>query len=54
MTPLLKRLLDQLAARGLSIQAGAERLTAPESMGRLFKALCLCHPALPIPAGFET
>jgi len=42
------------AAEAASIQAGAERLTAPESMGRLFKALCLCHPALPIPAGFET
>ncbi|MBK1661586.1 SAM-dependent methyltransferase [Paracraurococcus ruber] len=35
------------------ILSGAERLTAPEGMGRLFKALCLCHPALPIPPGFE-
>lgn len=34
--------------------SGAERLVAPEGMGRLFKALCLCHPALPIPPGFET
>ena len=34
--------------------SGAERLTAPEGMGRLFKALCLCHPALPTPPGFET
>jgi len=33
--------------------SGAERLTAPEGMGRLFKALCLCHPALPTPPGFE-
>lgn len=31
----------------------AQRLTAPEHMGRLFKALCLCHPMLPIPPGFE-
>jgi len=22
-------------------------------MGRLFKALCLCHPGLPTPPGFE-
>ena len=34
--------------------SGAERLTAPEGMGRLFKALCLCHPGLPTPPGFET
>ena len=26
---------------------------APEYMGRLFKALCLCHPALPTLPGFE-
>lgn len=35
------------------ILAGAERLVAPERMGRLFKALCLCDPALPPPPGFE-
>lgn len=35
------------------ILSGAERLVAPEGMGRLFKALCLCHPALPAPPGFE-
>jgi SAM-dependent MidA family methyltransferase len=35
------------------ILSGAERLVAPEGMGRLFKALCICHPALPIPPGFE-
>ena len=35
------------------ILSGAERLVAAEGMGRLFKALCLCHPALPSPAGFE-
>jgi SAM-dependent MidA family methyltransferase len=39
-------------AAGL-ILSGAERLVAPEGMGRLFKALCLCHPALPLPPGFE-
>ena len=34
--------------------AAAHRLTAPEAMGRLFKALALCDPSLPIPTGFET
>ena len=34
------------------ILSGAERLVAPEGMGRLFKALCLCHPGLPVPPGF--
>ncbi|RAI59330.1 SAM-dependent methyltransferase [Roseicella frigidaeris] len=36
------------------ILSGAERLLAPEGMGRLFKSLCLCHPGLPIPPGFES
>ena len=40
-------------ARGELITA-AQRLVAPEAMGRLFKALCLCHPKLPTPPGFET
>jgi SAM-dependent MidA family methyltransferase len=35
------------------ILSGAERLVAPEGMGRLFKALCICHPGLPTPPGFE-
>jgi SAM-dependent MidA family methyltransferase len=35
------------------ILSGAERLVAPEGMGRLFKALCLCHPGLANPPGFE-
>ncbi|MFT8247037.1 class I SAM-dependent methyltransferase [Roseomonas sp. BN140053] len=33
--------------------AAAQRLHAPEAMGLLFKALALCHPALPTPPGFE-
>lgn len=33
--------------------AAAQRLAAPEHMGRLFKALCLCHPGLPPLPGFE-
>ena len=36
------------------ILAAAQRLVAPEGMGRLFKALALAHPALPTPAGFES
>ncbi|MBS7811494.1 class I SAM-dependent methyltransferase [Roseococcus pinisoli] len=36
-----------------TILASAQRLVAPEGMGRLFKALVLAHPALPTPAGFE-
>jgi SAM-dependent MidA family methyltransferase len=35
------------------ILSGAERLVAAEGMGRLFKALALCDPALPAPPGFE-
>ena len=43
-----------LAARGGPKHlAAAQRLTAPEHMGRLFKALCLCHPSLPVLPGFE-
>lgn len=34
--------------------AAAHRLTAPEAMGRLFKALAVCDSSLPMPAGFET
>lgn len=35
------------------ILSGAERLLAPERMGRLFKALAVCDPALGVPPGFE-
>ncbi len=47
---MLARLDPGGAKRHLS---AAQRLTAPEYMGRLFKALCLCHPALPTLPGFE-
>jgi SAM-dependent MidA family methyltransferase len=48
-------MLAQAAPRraGL-VLSGAERLAAPEGMGRLFKALALCHPGLAVPPGFET
>lgn len=32
----------------------AQRLTEPDQMGQLFKALAVCHPGVPIPPGFET
>jgi len=35
------------------ILSGAERLTAAERMGRLFKALAVCDPRLGVPPGFE-
>ena len=41
-------------ARAQAQLTAAHRLTAPEAMGRLFKALALCDSSLPIPAGFET
>ncbi len=40
------------AAAGRMMQA-AQRLTAPEAMGRLFKAMAICDPALPPPPGFS-
>ena len=42
------------AARAQAQLLAAHRLTAPEAMGRLFKALALCDSRLPPPAGFET
>ena len=31
----------------------ARRLAEPDRMGRLFKAVAICHPGLPVPPGFE-
>ncbi len=39
-------------AQAPALAMAAHRLTAPEAMGRLFKALAICHPALPPPPGF--
>ncbi|MFN6955178.1 MAG: SAM-dependent methyltransferase [Acetobacteraceae bacterium] len=39
--------------RGARHLAAAARLTAPEAMGRLFKALVLSSPGLPPPPGFD-
>lgn len=43
----------QPPARASQLIEAARRLAEPAGgMGRLFKALCICHPSLPIPAGF--
>ena len=42
----------QQPGRAGAILAAAERLAEPVHMGRLFKAMALTHPDLPIPAGF--
>jgi len=47
-----------MLARAAPAQAGrqlaaAQRLLAPEAMGRLFKALALCDAAAPTPPGFD-
>lgn len=41
-------------ARAAALVQAAQRLAEPDRMGKLFKALCVCHPCLPTPAGFET
>ena len=47
-------MLARAAPRTAGMQlSAAQRLLAPEGMGRLFKALALCHPSLPTPPGFE-
>ena len=45
-------LARQNPARAGALQAAAARLAEPDRMGRLFKAMAVCHPALPPPAGF--
>jgi SAM-dependent MidA family methyltransferase len=44
----------QTPAKIMAIMEATRRLTEPDRMGRLFKAIALCHPAAPIPPGFET
>jgi SAM-dependent MidA family methyltransferase len=40
-------------ARAAALIESARRLAEPAAMGRLFKAMALCHAGLPIPPGFE-
>lgn len=35
------------------LAAARQRLAAPNGMGRLFKAIAICHPDAPAPPGFE-
>ena len=43
----------QPALRAAGLVGAAQRLAEPDRMGRLFKAMVLCHPALTTPPGFE-
>jgi NADH dehydrogenase [ubiquinone] 1 alpha subcomplex assembly factor 7 len=43
----------QPPAKAASLMQAAQRLAEPDRMGRLFKTLCIAHPDLPMPAGFE-
>ena len=43
----------QPPARAAALIAAAQRLAEPDRMGRLFKVLCISHPELPTPPGFE-
>jgi SAM-dependent MidA family methyltransferase len=43
----------QEPARAAALIEAARRLAEPDRMGRLFKALALCHPGCPTPPGFE-
>lgn len=42
----------QPAARAGALMQAAQRLAEPHLMGRLFKAMAVCHPALPTLPGF--
>ena len=43
----------QPPAQAAALIDAARRLAEPDRMGRLFKALAVCHPGLPTPPGFE-
>jgi NADH dehydrogenase [ubiquinone] 1 alpha subcomplex assembly factor 7 len=44
----------QSPAKALALVEAARRLAEPDRMGRLFKALAVCSPDLPMLPGFET
>jgi SAM-dependent MidA family methyltransferase len=44
----------QRPARASALIEAARRLAEPDRMGRLFKAIALCHPGAPAPPGFES
>lgn len=39
--------------QAVELATARQRLTAPGGMGRLFKAIAICHPDAPAPPGFE-
>jgi SAM-dependent MidA family methyltransferase len=41
------------AAAGLALTDAAHRLAQPERMGKLVRAMAICHPAMPTPPGFD-
>ena len=43
----------QPVGQGGALVEAAHRLADPARMGSLFKAIAFCHPALPVPPGFE-
>ena len=43
----------QQPSQALALIEAARRLAEPDRMGRLFKALAVCHPGCPTPPGFE-
>jgi SAM-dependent MidA family methyltransferase len=44
----------QPPTRASALIEAARRLAEPDRMGRLFKALAVCHPDCPTPPGFES
>lgn len=51
--PRAEALARSAPERAKEIEGARERLTHPEAMGSLFKALALTAPGWPVPAGFE-
>ena len=43
----------QTPAKASALMQSASRLIEPDMMGRLFKAMAVVHPALPVPPGFS-
>lgn len=43
---------EQPPRRAAALIDAARRLAEPDRMGRLFKALAVCHPGVPVPPGF--
>lgn len=46
-------LMNATKEQAMDLVSARQRLTAPDGMGRLFKAIAICHPDAPAPPGFE-